>query len=115
MKLRVTTDAPAPKKAKPTKATEYRDEDFMKMDSLHLLASEHGLRIMSYWETAEGTYIEYLKPSLAKEPKLEECRDAIDYDLKVGVWITVCTVRSRHYPSFKDMVLGEIERLKKFL
>lgn len=100
---------------KPTKTAEYRNEDFLKMDSLHYLASERGLRIMSFWETEEGTYVEYLQPSLAKEPKVEECRDNLDYDLKVSTWITTCTVRSKHYPTFKDMILGEIERLKKAL
>lgn len=97
------------------KPAEYRDEDFMKMDSLHYLASENGLRVMSFWETQEGVHIEYLQPSLAVEPKAEECRDNLDYDLKVGVWMKLCTVKSVYYLSFKDAILGEIERLKKAL
>lgn len=107
--MRSTTPAPAPK------GQEFRREDFLKMDSLHFLASENGLRVMSFTEPVDGVYVEYLKPSLAREPKLEECRDEQDYNIRVATWIRSCTVRSRTYPSFKDMVLGEIERLKKLL
>lgn len=97
------------------KIDEGRQEDFMKMDSLHYVSEEAGLRIMSYHETAEGTFIEYLKPSIAREPKKEECRDLTDYDLRIAAWIRTCTVRSPHYDSFHHMVLGEIDRLKKLL
>lgn len=100
---------------KTPKLDKQRTEDFMKMDSLHYLATENGLRVMSFRETVEGAYVEYLQPSLAREPKLEESRDNLDFDLKVDAWIRTCTVRSKHYKTFKDMVLGEIERLKKSL
>ncbi len=92
-----------------------RDEDFMKMDSLHYLSEEAGLKIMSFWEPADGCFIEYLKPTIAREPKKEECRDLTDYDLRIASWIRTCTVRSPRYASFHEMVLGEIDRLKKLL
>lgn len=91
---------------------ENRTEDFMKMDSLHYLADNHDLRIMSFAQEAGKWSVSYLKPSLAIEPVREESRDDIDYDLKITSWIRACTVRSKPYPSFQDMVQGEIERLK---
>jgi hypothetical protein len=90
-----------------------RDTDFVKMDSFHYLADQHGLRIMSFQEIqGVGWTVDYLNPSLAREPKLEDCRDAQDYDLMIAGWIRACTVRSKPYAQFQSMVMGEIDRLK---
>lgn len=95
--------------------TKKRDEDFMKMDSLHYLADQNGLKLMAFYETPEGVFISYLKPSIAREPKQDECRDFLDYDLKLAAWIKTCTVKSKNYKTFEEMILGEIDRLKALL
>lgn len=101
---------------KKPKIDEFRQEDFMKMDSLHYLSSEVGLRILAFFETAEGDYVTYLKPSIDPNmPQVKECRDEIDYNYKFDAWIKKCTVKSPYYHTFHEMVLGEIERLNVLL
>jgi hypothetical protein len=95
------------------KEVQNRTEDFQKMDSLMYLSDQHGLRVMSFEQIGSEWVVNYLKTSLAKEPKLEECRDAQDYELRIAGWIRACTVRSKHYPLFQDMVAGEIKRLNE--
>lgn len=99
------------KKKKPD--TKFRTEDFVKVDSLHYVADNHGLKVMSFdYDTFKGWRVSYLKPALAIEPKFEECRDGMDYDLRIATWIKACTIYSPRYPMFQDMMLGEIKRLK---
>lgn len=101
---------------KKPKIDKHRQEDFLKMDSLHYLSTEVGLRIVAFFETAEGDYISYLKPSIDPNmPQLEQCRDQIDYDYKMEAWMKKCTVKSPYYKTFNKMVLGEIERLNDLL
>lgn len=92
-----------------------RKEDFRLMDSLMFLADSHNLKIMSYNQprTSDEWFVVYLDLSKEKEPVAEYCRDEQDYKIKMDNWIKNISLQSPKYPKFQDMVIGEIERLKK--
>lgn len=93
--------------------TQYRDENFRMMDSLFYLSDQRGMGIMALY-TYGDFFIEYFKP-VRKEPKVEECRDRQDYELRYAHWLRESTVRSPHYKSFSELVTGEITRLKEMM
>lgn len=93
------------------KEIKYRSEDFLKMDSLFYLADQVGMGVMSF-QTNGDFFIEYFK-AVGHRPEIQECRDEIDYQLRFDAWLKGSTVRSPHYPSFHEMILGEIKRLKE--
>lgn len=90
---------------------EHRDENLRLMDSLFFLAGENHLGIMKFQQTFDGQwYVVYLDLSRWEEPspaktKFEELLDMDDL-------IHRCSLPSKLYLKFEDLVIGEIERLK---
>lgn len=95
-------------------SSEHRDENLRMMDSLFYLAGENGLAVMKFQQTFDHHwFMVYFDRSRWVEPppansKFEELLDMDDL-------IRQCSVSSRLYPQFEDMVLGEIKRLKEKL
>ena len=84
---------------------QHRDTDFMKMDSLQFLATERGLAIMSFQPLGTGWVVNYFKDN-GKMPSDEKGFESYMRD---------CTITSKPYPTFEEMVMGEIRRLKEQL
>lgn len=93
-----------------------RDTDFMKMDSLNYLAGENGLSVMRFQQAADGKWsIDYFDRSRWIEPQRAFLPTDTIYRLQMEDYIKRCTVSSKSYARFDDMVLGEIQRLKEKL
>lgn len=101
--------------SKTTDAIQHRTTDWLKMDSLNYLADQHGMAVMSFSQNQYGWMVSYFKPNKRTQPVETECRDRIDYDLKLKAWMKECTIDSKQYYTFQEMVMGEIDRLKKAL
>jgi hypothetical protein len=96
------------------KIAEHRDTNFKDMDALFYASDNAGLRLKSFTQYSVNKWaVEYVDTSRAREPKLDECRDSQDYDLRIDLWIKTCTVRSKEYDSFEEMVKGETKRLNE--
>lgn len=89
-----------------------------KLDKLSDLASSIGLDIMAieYTDFYE-VVVRYLNPnkSIGRIPVLEFCRDQVDYELRMKIWIKEGTEFSPKYPDFDSMLDGEMKRLKEIL
>lgn len=93
---------------------EYRTENLRLMDSLFFLTSENGLAVMRFEQTFDHHWLvvyfdrsRWVEPPPAKT-KFEELMDMDDL-------IRQCSISSKPYPTFHDMVMGEIKRLKERL
>lgn len=94
---------------------QHRETEFKYWDSLNYLADQHGMAVMMFYHAETGWVLDYFKANSATKPELAFCRDAQDYDLKVDIWMKECTLETKPYATFEEMVLGEIARLKEML
>ncbi len=102
--------------SEPTNIPVQRNTDFVKIDSLNYLATEHGLVVKSFYQTLQGQWcVEYFDRSLWIEPQRAFLPTDFIYEKQMADYIRRCTLTSKPYPRFEDMVMGEIKRLKEQL
>ncbi len=92
---------------------EYRTENLRRMDALHYLAWERGLSILSFHQEDDGKWcVSYFDPSRWLEPQRPFLGTDTLYELQMKDYIHRCTVQSKFYSTFEDLITGEIQRLK---
>ncbi len=93
---------------------EYRDENFRLLDSLTYLADQNGLAVLSFQQTPDRKwYVDYFDRSRWLEPQRVALPTDYIYEKQLKDYIRRCTVSSKMYASFGEMVTGEIQRLKE--